>query len=267
MPKSRSLRKEIFSRHMRKEEIKRYQGNMDFMLAWKDFVLEQFDNSCIDTTVPWDFEYFFTKSHPLYNSLMTYWGKDYEIYDEHSRFIVSKEFRKMIDNCDKRFIVSITAIHIMEYDSNGSFPGESHANGLIIDNEEMKVYRFEPHGEYDIGDNTYDRNKRIDNDLRKFINFMLGEKYTFVPTLDYCPAFGVQAREYLADYTIEGEYEGYCGAWSMMFLHEQIMNPHKSPKQIADKLMKFSDMELAKRVRRYAQFLVREIRANPKFKL
>ena len=256
---SRSLRKEVFSRVMNPDKIKKYEGNMDFMLAWKDFMLSNFRNMCIDTTVPWDFEYFFNKKHPVYNDIINYWFDDYEIIEEHSRFIVSKEFIHMIERCRKRFIISIIAIHNMS--------GESHANGLIIDNKLKKVYRFEPHGEYDIGVASYDQNKRIDDDLRKFINYVMGDRYKFVPTLDYCPMLGPQARECMSDYEIPNEFGGYCGAWSMMFLHEQIMNPHKSPKQISDKLDKFSDIQLAKRVRKYAQFLVREVKNNPRFKL
>ncbi len=151
----------------------------------------------------------------------------------------------------KRFILNLLHIKMTE---------EEHSNALIFDTHAKTLTRFEPHGSLT---RMYDMDP-LDAQLRTRLKEILPE-YTYVPPSAYCPREGPQ--------TVEGYHAwrrltqgtplaqvGYCGAWSLLFLHTRLVFPDLSDAAITAKLL--TGHNLRERIESYATFILSKLDRN-----
>ena len=179
--------------------------------------------------------------------------RDFERFIEHlGRCLFAKK-------TNPRFLV-FPLLLIIEED-------EFHANMMVIDSVQKTLTRFEPHG---AGVEIYDP-RDVDREVRRVlipeIEFALGFSGVRVITpSDFCPVLGFQCSELLqtrypkqtkvvSGKTVSAEKDGYCDAWSAMWLHYRILNPNKTDKQVYDMINAGWD-DLATKIRAYITAIV-----------
>ena len=130
-----------------------------------------------------------------------------------------------------------------------------HSNMLLIDNKYKTLEIFEPHGNFSGSYQGYfiNGNSLIDNALKDMMNVMF-PTYTFIPTLDYCPNKGPQHSENYAK--LKGfTKQGFCSAFSMLYMHIRIQNTHLSRSEVIQQIMKGGKLQTYQRILKYAALI------------
>jgi len=117
-----------------------------------------------------------------------------------------------------------------------------HLNAIIIDNN--KIYRFEPYGSLRDIEKLYNY-KIVDEFLKQFF-----KEYEYIGPMSYQITLGPQSLEEL----VEDKYEGFCSAWSLMFIHLKLLNKDKSIEEI-DKMISSSNFNHKSKIFAYYLFI------------
>lgn len=134
----------------------------------------------------------------------------------------------------------------------------AHANALIVDIRKRTLIRFEPHG---FGVSLY-KGRDVDDAFRLFVRASPSlDRY--VAPADFTCRTGPQtiqertaeAREDLFP-RVEGQPEGFCLAYAMMFIDTVMAHPDWSYGHVADHLGSGDDLEVGRRARAYMQLVV-----------
>ena len=146
--------------------------------------------------------------------------------------------------------------------------GPDHANMIVIDTVQGTITRFEPHGATTTLYDQRDIDMEIGRVLVPVIESALGISIVRIVTpSDFCPAEGLQVAEvrqtrYFAvpkiafdGKIVNADKDGYCDAWSAMWLHYRILNPNKSDKQVYD-MIHTGWNDLATKIRAYVTAVV-----------
>ena len=162
---------------------------------------------------------------------------------------VSPEIRQYIHACDY-------PIHIIPLVLWQSDMGSGHANLLIIDQKKKTIERFEPHGKFSL---FYDHAK-LEKTITKEVlpklglnNFIYFEPYQWE-----CPNIGPQSKE---GKNVKVEQQrlceggGFCVVYSTLIGHLRIAFPEKTTKEITERLLQFSAVEILNIIRRYLQIM------------
>ena len=174
-------------------------------------------------------------------------------------------FFRSIEDCRRknpppRFVIGVL-----------SLPG--HSNGMIFDFEKKVITRFEPHGGKVGKEGRLDNrviNYAIENDfvngkgrLGLFMNarpFTATERAVFAgwkyqAPYDFCARIGPQSLEGQVERgkgERKGETGGYCTAWSSIFMHFRVMNPHLTDAEASKYFTDKEPRELLRMIRQYA---------------
>lgn len=124
-----------------------------------------------------------------------------------------------------------------------------HANIIIYDFINLTIERFDPFGDTVIYD------KQLDEILEEELTWSTGFKY--LKPSDYLPMAGFQViSDELNPYNQKnGDFGGYCLAWSSWYLEHRIKNKHIPPKILVEKLIKkisLTDKTFSEYIRSYA---------------
>ena len=174
-------------------------------------------------------------------------------YSEYTTFGLARCITELNDS-KHRYIVYLLVIRTIK----GSF----HANSIIIDLNERKVWRFEPNGK---GCSFYSQ-PNLDKDLKKYYQMFDIE---YIPPDSYQHKYGPQYREIDANFEkIPGQADGFCAAWSLYFIHIFLENNKNrkniSVEQLKDVLNDQEPLELAIDIRGYMGYIMRNIKNMPK---
>lgn len=162
-------------------------------------------------------------------------------------------FELSFSNCKQRFFLDFILINTDLFDVG-------HANGLLIDKLNKRIYHFEPNGKIQRGapDNFFMMEKKVNEIVESLPTYEILEGYTVVRAPDMCPGLGLQALEdrqrHATKRHIEGGARGYCMVWVMIFLHYCITNPDVSPEDIVTYLLAKGD--LVHLLRQYVAYVV-----------
>ena len=201
------------------------------------------------------------------------WVPDEDKKPKRKYLYIDRTFFQQLDECKEnrpnlRFIIGILSL-------------PDHSNALVFDFETRRIIRFEPHG----GTRTADyRPAIIDNAIRKdlirgegkfeyYHGSGLGEEFgeyeknyfqgwTYVSPIEFCPEDGPQAIEDKSKMSFEGE-EGYCSAWSMIFMQQRVMQPEKSDEEIVKFFTRQTPDQLRTLIRNYATYFMGIVEENP----
>jgi len=136
-----------------------------------------------------------------------------------------------------------------------------HANAIIVDLKHKEIWNFEPHG------NTHVRSSFVPQRAAAvaIVREELAKHYPGVSFTEFgiesMPFLGPQRRECnnnsctirIDKEKLKRETEGYCAAWTMMYIHYHIINPGLPSFQVNNLInRRFSERELYHRVRGYA---------------
>lgn len=186
--------------------------------------------------------------------------------DKNSKLDVSEDVIEQLESCQKhRFVISDFTIITK---------GGRHANALIFDTFSQTVTRFEPHGAMTLAYGA----ANLENALRRWLahaTYKLGwDKFKYYSPPDYCPRLGPQSRESwrlvpeaMATKKVFGkevlkETQGYCAAWSLLFVHMRLLNPDSSNAKISKYFDELTDQQLSIMIRKYAEFIVRTLNSD-----
>ena len=168
-----------------------------------------------------------------------------------------KEFVADVLACRHRFIILFLGLYGFTEDGGGQSRRWGHANAIVVDTELGTLARYEPHGRTT---NLYDASP-LDFQLEALVNrhrdiFFGG----YEPPLDFCPLRGPQYKaDTKTDFMFEGverKEAGWCAAFSSMFLHFRVANPHASTREIAAMLADGTDDKLGEDLRSYVNFMI-----------
>ncbi|KNC87843.1 hypothetical protein SARC_00100 [Sphaeroforma arctica JP610] len=120
-------------------------------------------------------------------------------------------------------------------------PGDwDHANTLILDKRTGKIERFEPHG-----CNNRVLQQELDDQLSAYVAKRLSHLgFWYVPLHLSCPTTGPQLRN--------PRDEGFCNAWTMLFLHIRVAFPDLAMGEIHDYFASISHRQLQRTITAYA---------------
>lgn len=162
-------------------------------------------------------------------------------------------------------------MYIITITNDGS--NAAHANALIIDLELCTMTRFEPNGSDAVDMYSH---ALLDDALRNWLQtngrLMKCKEWTFVLPSAYCPMDGPQKVEYghesrTVKYNNKNnkrEDNGYCSAWSMLYIHFKLVNPDYGDDEIVEYILKRSPKDMAFMIRQYANTIMKEV-GNPQW--
>lgn len=111
--------------------------------------------------------------------------------------------------------------------SRSTADSESHANLIIVDKVDQKVYFIDPHGKY-----IYDELKSV---YRRVISEIFDKRIDSYEMFDVdavCPRLSFQQFEWINDNKRPTDREGYCDIWIIYMVHLIINNPGKDIKEL-----------------------------------
>lgn len=171
--------------------------------------------------------------------------------------LVVNKLEQAILDCAPGTRFRVTTLHMQ-------VKGGWHGNALIYDKQTRVLSRFEPHG----SETTSYVPAKLDAALRNYV-LQYPEIFSAYEQPSYfCPEKSVQ--HYSALSTLEKEMRdvfgrsvsveagGFCGLWSLYFMHARIVNPDLTTKQVVDQFSNDPDA-LTKIIRAYGGALMRTI--------
>ncbi len=130
----------------------------------------------------------------------------------------------------------------------------SHANILIIDNNNKTIERFEPNGKNSPRGFYYNQDL-LDNLLKNKFNQLLPEYKYYSPT-EYLPTIGFQLLETVEDKCKKiGDPNGFCAVWCIWWAEQRITNPEIKSSILAEELIKeikLSNISFKKIIRNFS---------------
>lgn len=208
------------------EKILRYKTKITNMFLWKKYFKARYD-VCTSNA-----------------------GLMFSKYDGKMKIDFMPKFRKHFKKCKNRFFVDFIFIA-------SDISDTGHANCLFIDKQFRKIYHFEPNG-ISLNKKFLQIADFIEDLLETLPKYDIFKGYSVIHSMDMCPYVGPQYVEHNQreekNQKIQGEANGYCIVWSMMFLHYCITNPNADPSDIIAHLL--SKTNLVDILRRYVAYLV-----------
>jgi len=222
---------------------KYYKGIDIYFHAWKSYIENTFD-----TCIAQEFTgILFIKEYPsnLDENLQSMKEFEIELKEENdvsSNFILLPNILDLLKNCRERYL--LVPFVIMDRTDGGM----SHANAIIFDIPNRRIYHFEPYG-------------RGENDSEfeyGFKQYPETRDYTYISTSIMCPYIkeGPQFIEEIMnirDKSSEEKSGGYCWAWSMMFIHFCLLNPDMTPIDVYNYIMQRGNFR--ENITKYASWL------------
>lgn len=190
------------------------------------------------------------------------------------RLMWTRVFTEKVGKCYQggvRFMIGLIQIRW-----GGDRLGEAHDNALVIDFKKKSITRYEPNGGLVTEELGWYPGDEFDDALRDLFFDVIFPKigidyrgWRLNSTNEMCARpvksvgstgwgkVGPQDAEGGVDkFNLQGEAEGYCAAWSMLFLHYRIMHPELSNEMAARKFATdYTPEELALMIRQYAAFI------------
>jgi len=177
--------------------------------------------------------------------------------------IADPVFFETIKKCDKdpKIIYSIHFLTIHQArDENG------HANIVLFNHKSRELARVEPNGRDMNGSSHLAFDATIDKLFQAFVEQHSTIFKYYSPPQNICSHLGPQEKERMQSLyakevrQVRGtekiiETSGFCGLFSLLFVHYRLENPELSNKQVMDKLNKSSN-DLAFHIRLYAKHIV-----------
>jgi len=157
-----------------------------------------------------------------------------------NKLIYEKDFKLEVDPCKITCFILEIRSDLIPY---------KHLNAMIIDSG--KVYRYEPYGSIDSINLMYNY-KLVDAFLEQFFNGLdLDLDLSYYGPTSYQMTLGPQTIEEI----VKQEHEGFCTAWSLMFIHLKLLNKDK-PVEEVDRIL-CSHLDHKKLIFAYVTFLER----------
>jgi len=158
----------------------------------------------------------------------------------------------MKSNKINKIILPVTWEYIQKFDKKVV----SHQNIVIIDKKNktkdgrLNIYVFDPHGSYHI--------HYIEDYVRELIKLLGLNNYNFKINhgMEICPKISFQLLE--EKEKREGDYEGFCMAWSLWMIELFLLNEDFPYEKIVEKTLRVLPKtypEFRRFIRRYAKFL------------
>lgn len=125
----------------------------------------------------------------------------------------------------------------------------AHSNILLVDNLNLKIEFFEPHG---VSFDSHVIDFNIESTVRNIVQNLFPKRsqvYSFENVHSLCPV-GPQSLESTVDST-----GGYCLAWSLLYVHLRIMNTNKKHQDIITFLTGLPPIQLNNYIKRYLSLL------------
>lgn len=173
-------------------------------------------NKMDDITITWPDNAFYEKLFPW---IICYIDQDnYWIHEQLNNLINAQKKKNKY-----RFVFCFLSLKL---------PNDGlHANILIYDLKNMTLERFDPYG------NTVSFDSKIDDILEEELTWNTGFEY--LKPSDYMPVAGYQT---ISDELNElnqknGDFGGYCLAWSIFYLEHRIINEKLKPQELFNKIM------------------------------
>jgi hypothetical protein len=134
-----------------------------------------------------------------------------------------------------------------------------HANIIVFDTKQNNLYLFEPYGYFDSG---YNKNK-LDTKIISLFQKCVEKKINYYNPKRFMKYAGFQhIGESNFDSIYNGDFAGYCLAWSYWFLELILLNPDVAPKILLKlalkEIQKIKDEPIQTYIRGYAKHLDNE---------
>lgn len=249
-----------------------YQGMRMYLSPWIKYMKHQHKQLCASEyrDILWLNNVTFSKYEKAYSKYasddpdeFTYLKRLKKNLIRSSNLYFAKETLDYLKECiddKKRFFIAFLIIHKRHVEEGKEYY-TGHANSFIFDLQKKLLYRWEPHGTF----TDYYSHIELDKDIRKSLE-QYGKKYKFlknyeyIEPLQYCPKLDLQTLE--AIYAtknvkkIKGEADGFCAAWSALFMHYTILNPDLDVRELRNKIER-TPKKLAHEIRQYMAFIVK----------
>jgi hypothetical protein len=161
-----------------------------------------------------------------------------------------------IASCEKRYLVFTLSLGLA---------GSYHANLLIVDKVDKKVYRFEPHGGKTLAYSYH----ALDNHIKTLVEKHMNNSYTYVPPYEVFPTPGVQTKEAQSNFTkatakvfgVERvvEAKGFCKAWCIMYTISLAYHGNEGVTKAYNVIDHPDSDVLATNVRKLTSYLVKNV--------
>jgi hypothetical protein len=150
---------------------------------------------------------------------------------------------------------------------------KGHANAIIVDLKRDEIWNFEPHGNYTSKSNKIfitQRAEAIDIVKTELEKHLPGRVYR-VHGIEDLPFMGPQRRACRNDVCsvridkeqLRRETDGYCAAWTLMYMHYHAINPGMSGEDVNELInYRFIAKDLYNRIRGYAGAIYRHFAAE-----
>ena len=167
-----------------------------------------------------------------------------------NNYFIPNKAKKAIQKCKRkniRFIMCSLEIKHGEIQL-------SHYNILIIDLFKKSIERFEPYGW------ILPYSKNINNFIKQIaLNKLDLDNYKYLSPENISQKIGIQV--------IADSYNGMCITISLLYLHLRIFNPNMRQKTLINKLLSLKKDKLKKIILRYAKYIEKILKKNPKYVL
>lgn len=159
---------------------------------------------------------YLTKKHP--NVCRAYCEMTWKSRTKALEISNEAELKKCAEG-NQRFLIIFLTFHYTLSNDNTLLLG--HSNAIVVDRKKMTAERFEPNGHfYESSSNLGNLYEEADAAISQFF-VSLG--LTFVPSLDICPANGVQLKEQA------GLFFGFCSTWCVWYMDMRLTYPDTHP--------------------------------------
>jgi hypothetical protein len=218
-----------------------FRGSMDIMFAWLTYLEAQMPGylcclGCKDARPLVSYFYRKTKGR---------------------QGLVVNKLEQAILDCAPGTRFRVTTLHMQ-------VRGGWHGNALIYDKQTRVLSRFEPHG----AKTTSYEPAKLDEALRKYVLENPEIFSAYEKPSDFCPEKSVQHYSSLSKLekemrevfgrSVSVEAGGFCGLWSLYYMHARIVNPYLTTKQVVDQFSNDPDA-LTRIIRAYGGALMRTI--------
>ncbi len=150
-----------------------------------------------------------------------------------------------INNCTNNIIIGCFFIYF--------YIGRpfNHMNGFIVNKKEKILFRYEPNSI------VIDYNEYYVDFICEIIAGSLG--YSYKKSINFCPLQIIESKSSASGESYKNfpnQKRGYCAAWSLIFMHAQLLFPEMTQQELYDLILSIGNPnELSNIVREYNNFL------------
>ena len=143
-----------------------------------------------------------------------------------------KKYIRQIANClrEKRYFFSLIAMQAKPTESNGKVIHTGHACTLFYDKMTGLLERFDP---YESTNSAYFEPHVLDQHLQRLFSKLDGFKeFIFPPRMTAFERKGLQWVQENAEESQEGDPQGFCIPWSVLYAQARLNSPLQNPESI-----------------------------------